>query len=61
MWEKRVHLTHMLAKGYQKACAEYDFEKNASKIGMLMTIDNTTDSRASTRARSRTPQWWLMT
>ena len=33
----------MLAKGYQKACAEYDFEKNASKIGMLMTIDGTMD------------------
>jgi hypothetical protein len=37
-WEKRVHLTHMLAKAYDTACKQYNFEKVARKIGMLMTI-----------------------
>ena len=33
----------MRAKGYQNACAEYDFEKNTSKIFMLMAIDGAMD------------------
>ena len=32
-WEKRVHVTHLVRKGYDKACKEYDFERNATKLG----------------------------
>lgn len=42
-WERRVHITHMLAKGYSKACEEFDFEKNAAKVGMMITIDGSGD------------------
>ena len=43
MWEKRVHLTHMLQKAYARACSQYDFERNAAQLGMLMTADGTGD------------------
>ena len=43
MWEKRVHMTHMLKRGYQSACMAYDFEMVAAKVGMLMTIDGSGD------------------
>ena len=43
LWEKRVHLTHMLQKAYARACSQYDFEKNAAQLGMLMTADGTGD------------------
>jgi hypothetical protein len=43
MWERRVHVTHMLRNAYDRACKLYDFEKNAKQIGMLLTIDGTDD------------------
>ena len=39
MWEKRVHMVKLLMKGYETACQQYDFEKIAKKVGMLMTVD----------------------
>ena len=38
-WEKRVHVTNVVAAGYALACQNYDFERNATKVGMLLTID----------------------
>jgi hypothetical protein len=38
-----VHLTNMLEKAYAKACSVYDFEKVATQLGMLMTIDGSGD------------------
>ena len=37
-WEIRAHITHVVHLGYDEACKSYDFEKNARKVGMLMTI-----------------------
>lgn len=37
-WEVRAHITHIVYKAYDEACKSYDFEKNARKLGMLMTI-----------------------
>jgi len=34
-WEKRVHLTHMLAGAWEKVCSTFDFERVATKLGML--------------------------
>lgn len=39
MWEKRVHMVKLLMSAYETACIGYDFEKNARKLGMLMTTD----------------------
>lgn len=39
MWQKRIHTVKLLIAAYEKACKEYDFEKNARKVGMLMTVD----------------------
>jgi hypothetical protein len=37
-WQQRAHMTWMLAPAYEKACQQYDFEKVARKLGMLLTI-----------------------
>ena len=43
MWEKRVHITNIVHKAYVKACKNYNFEKNAAKVGMRMTTDGSGD------------------
>jgi hypothetical protein len=43
MWERRAHITHMLHMAYAKACAEFNFEKVARKLGMCMTINGQDD------------------
>ena len=45
MWQKRVLITHLLEKAYAKACENYDFERNAIKLGNLMTIDGSDDDQ----------------
>ena len=44
-WEKRVHVTHLVEKAYDRACKEYDFERNATKLGMLLTADGSGDDQ----------------
>ena len=47
MWERRVHITNMLGLAYARACLEYDFEKNAGKLGMLLTVNGAGDELIS--------------
>ena len=45
MWERRVHMTNMLHLAYVKACATFDFDKVALKLGMQLTIDGSGDDQ----------------
>jgi len=38
-----VHITNILDVAYAKACAQYDFTRNAGKLGMLMTVGGSGD------------------
>lgn len=45
MWKKRVLITRLAAEAWEKVCSRFDFEKAATRIGMLMTIDGTNDEQ----------------
>ena len=42
-WEKRVLLTQFAGRAWEKLCATYDFEASARRLGLLMTIDGSSD------------------
>lgn len=43
MWKKRVLITRLAAEAWEHVCARFDFERAATRIGMLMTIDGSGD------------------
>ena len=43
MWEKRVLITRLAGEAWERVCERFDFEKAATRIGMMLTIDGTGD------------------
>ena len=43
MWEKRVLITQLAAKAWEKVCGRFDFDKAATRLGMRMTVDGSDD------------------
>lgn len=42
-WEKRVLLTTLAARAWEKVCNTFDFERAATRLGMRMTVDGSGD------------------
>ena len=43
MWRKRVLMTHRAGQAWHEMCKLYGFAAAAHKVGMLMTIDRSSD------------------
>ena len=44
-WEKRVLVTHLAARAWERLCETYNFEASARRLGLLMTIDGSGDDK----------------
>lgn len=44
-WEKRVLVTNLAARAWERLCETYDFEASALRLGLLMTIDGSNDNK----------------
>lgn len=44
-WEKRVLITTLAAQAWEHVSNTFDFEKSATRLGMLMTVDGTDDDK----------------